>query len=199
MTQRDHILQLFNSSPILRSQEITSRGIDPKSIQRLVDQREIDRIGRGLYALPGSDTSNHSTLIAARYIVPSGVICLFSALAYHGIGTQSPRRVHIAVGRGSHIPSTGNHPIHIHTFSEPAFSEGIEEYEMDGTMVRIYSPAKTVADCFKFRGKIGIDVAIEALKDVAQTRKTSVQEMLHFAEVCRVKSVMQPYMEAFYA
>jgi len=198
MTQRDKLKKLFDSSTILRSQQITRRGIDPKTIQRMVEQQEIVRVGRGLYALPGRETSSNYSLVEAQHVVPSGVVCLFSALAFHGIGTQIPRRVHVAIRRRSHIPTVGDHPIHVHTFSESTFSEGVEEHELDGTMVRIYSPAKTVADCFKFRGTIGIDVAIEALRDTAQARKASVQDILHFAEVCRVKSVMQPYMEAIY-
>lgn len=199
MTQRDKLIQLFDSSKILRSQQITRCGIDPKTIQRMVEQQEIARIGRGLYALPGTETSSNYSLVEAQYVVPSGVVCLFSALAFHGIGTQIPRRVHIAIRRRSHIPTVGDHPIHIHTFSDSTFSEGVEEHELDGTTIRVYSPAKTVADCFKFRGTIGIDVAIEALRDTAQSKKASVQDILHFAEVCRVKSVMQPYMEAIYA
>lgn len=198
MTQRDKLIQLFESSPILRSQQITRSGIDPKTVQRMVQQQEISRVGRGLYALPRREISSNYSLVQAQHIVPSGIVCLFSALAFHEIGTQSPRRVHIAIRRGSHIPSIGDHPIVIHTFSETAFSAGIEEYEINDSTVRIYSPAKTIADCFKFRGQIGIDVAIEALRDTAQTRKASVRDILYFAEVCRVKSVMQPYMEAIY-
>lgn len=198
MTQRDRLIQMFDSFPILRSQDITRRDIDPKTIQRLVEQQEIIRVGRGLYSLPGGEISSHYSLVEAQHMVPSGVVCLVSALAFHGVGTQSPRHVHIAIKRGSHIPSIGDQPIHIHTFSEPAFSEGMDEHDVDASTVRVYSPAKTVADCFKFRGKIGIDVAIEALKDIAQTKTATVQEILRFAEICRVKSVMQPYMEAIY-
>ena len=121
---------------------------------------------------------------------------MLSALSYHEIGTQTARRVWIVVSRRARLPKTTDHPIKVVTFSDEAFTAGIEEHEIEGFTARIYSAAKTVADCFKYRNKIGTDVAAEALREIPQTRKANANEILHYAEICRVRNVMMPYLES---
>lgn len=195
-TQRQRLIDLFESTPILKNSEITKHGIDPKTVQRMVDSGEIRRVSRGLYSLPNIDAGSRHTLVQAQRIVGSGVVCLLSALTYHEIGTQSPRKVWMAIPRRKRVPKTAGNPIKIVVFSDPAFSEGIEEHTIERTTVRIYCAAKTVADCFKYRNKIGNDVAIEALRDVIRTQKASPDELIHFADICRVRNVMMPYLES---
>jgi predicted transcriptional regulator of viral defense system len=195
-TQREQLIELFESTPILKSREIVEHDIDPKTVQRMVASGEVQRIGRGIYARPDLEPESHHSLVEAQMIVDNGVVCVLSALSYHEIGTQTPRRVWIAVSRGTRLPKTTNHPIKVVTFSGEAFSEGIEEHEIEGLTVRVYSVAKTVADCFKYRNKIGTDVALEALREALQTRKATADEILHYADICRVRNVMMPYLES---
>jgi predicted transcriptional regulator of viral defense system len=164
----------------------------------MVERGEILRISRGLYGRLDTDASSHHSLVEAQMIVGSGVVCLLSALSFHEIGTQSPRMVWIAVARGSRVPRTAHQPIRVVSFSGRAFTEGIEEHLIEGVAIGVYSAAKTVADCFKYRFKLGTDVAIEALHEIVQSRKASADELLHFADICRVRSVMTPYLESVY-
>lgn len=195
-TQRDRLIKLFESTPILKSREIVEHHIDPKTVQRMVESGEVQRIARGIYARPDLEPESHHSLVEAQMIVDTGIVCLLSALSYHEIGTQIPRWVWMAVSRGTRLPKTPNHPIKVVTFTGEAFSEGIEEHEIEGFTVHIYSAAKTVADCFKYRNKIGTDVALEALREALQTRKAAVEEILHYADICRVRNVMMPYLES---
>lgn len=133
------------------------------------------------------------TTVALR--VPRGVICLLSALSFHELTTQVPHEVYVALSRGSEEPRIDSPPVRVFKFSELAFTEGIETHEVDGVPVQVYSPAKTVADCFKFRNKLGMDVAIEALKLYRKEPGFNVEGLMHFACVCRVENVMRPYVE----
>jgi predicted transcriptional regulator of viral defense system len=162
----------------------------------MVESGEVQRIARGIYARPDLEHGSHHSLVEVQMIVTNGVVCLLSALFYHEIGTQTPRQVWIATPRGVRHPKTTDHPIKVVAFSGEAFSEGIEEHEIERLTVRVYSAAKTVADCFKYRNKIGTDVAIEALRETLRTRKASANEILHYADICRVRNVMMPYLES---
>ena len=195
-TQRERLIQLFDSTPVLKAATIASHGIDRKTIQRVVENGEILRIGRGLYCLSDYEVDRHHSYVEAQMLVRCGVVCLLSALSFHEIGTQSPRYVWLAVPRRSRLPKTGDQPLKIVTFSEPAFSAGIEQHELEGVTVKVYSPAKTVADCFKYRNKLGIDVAIEALRETVRHKNASPDEVLHFADICRVRNVVVPYLES---
>ena len=195
-TQRERLIELFESMPILKSRDIVEHDIDAKTVQRMVESGEVQRIARGIYARPDLEPGSHHTFVEAQMIVANGVVCLLSALSYHEIGTQTPRRVWIAVPRGARLPKTTDHPIKAVTFSGEAFTAGIEEHEIEGFTVHVYSAAKTVADCFKYRNKIGTDVAVEALRETLQTRKANANEILHYAEICRVRNVMMPYLES---
>lgn len=194
--QRDKVLELLETSPLRNSNEFTSAGIDTKTLSRMVEDGEIQRMARGLYAAPGYIPGAHHSLIESCKLIGTGVVCLVSALSFHEIGTQNPSEVWIAIERGTRTPQVEYYPIQISLFSGKAYSMGIEEHTVDGVIIRVYSIAKTIADCFKYRNKIGLDVAIEALKDVIQNKRTSVDEILHFARICRVERVIKPYMDS---
>jgi predicted transcriptional regulator of viral defense system len=156
----------------------------------------LERVARGQYRLPDARTTEHHVLALAATAVPDGVICLLSALAFHGIGTQVPSQVWIAVHRRARAPSIEWPPLRVVRFGGDALTSGVETHEVDGVRVRVFSPAKTVADLFKYRNKVGLDVALEALKEVWRAQLASIDEINRYAGVCRVERVMKPYLEA---
>jgi len=181
---------------IISTRELKDLDIPRVYLTRLVRDGRLDRISRGLYRLPDSDISLHQTMIQVAKRIPNSVICLLSALSFHEVTTQLPRQVWIAMERGTWKPSIRDLPIRIFQFSGKSFREGIVNLQVNGVAVRVYNPAKTVADCFKYRNKIGLDVAIEAVRDVLRKRKATVDEVVKFARICRVFNVMRPYLEA---
>ncbi len=160
------------------------------------DEGVLEMVSRGRYRLAELPPLYNLDLATIALRVPKGVICLVSALDFHQLTTEIPHEVHVALERGSEEPRIEWPPIRVFKFSGRAFSEGIDVHELDGIPVHMYCPAKTIADCFKFRNKIGLDVAIEALKSYQKTSNFSVRELMHFARVCRVENVMRPYVEA---
>jgi predicted transcriptional regulator of viral defense system len=189
------LLRLARRRGIFTAAEAATAGVHSQELSRAVDAGLIDRIARGQYRRAGLEvTENHALAIAAQ-AVPRGVICLLSALSFHGIGTQLPFEVWIAVERGSRTPSLRYPALRVARFSGPAFHQGIEMHRIEGRPVRIYSIAKTVADLFKYRTKIGLDVAMEALREVWRERLATIDEIDHFARICRVERVMRPYLE----
>ena len=195
VTQKEQVRKLLNDSPLVGSGEFSSYGIDTKTLSRMVEDGEVIRVARGLYAsanyVPGTQ---HSVIESSRR-VRSGVVCLLSALSFHEIGTQNPSEVWLAVPRGSRYPRLPDQPIVISVFSREAYRQGIEEHSVDGVNIRVYNEAKTVADCFKYRNKIGLDVSLEALREVIRDKRASVDEVMRYARVCRVLNVMRPYPE----
>ncbi len=159
---------------------------------------KLERVARGRYRLPDPDyeLTEHHGFVLASVAAPSGVICLLSALQFHIIGTQLPRQVWIALDRKARKPVIDYPPLRVVRFSGKALTEGIEEHVLEGQTIRVYSVAKTLADCFKYRNKIGLDVAVEALHDVLDRQLATRDEILQAAEVCRVKKVITPYIEA---
>jgi len=153
-------------------------------------------MGRGVYMLPNTSISANFFLAEVATKVPRGIICLLSALRFHEIGTQSPFEVWIALDRKAARPRVDTPRLRVMRFSEAAFSSGVESYKIDGVTVRLYCPAKTVADCFKYRNKIGLDVAIEALRECRRSRKCNFDDLWKYAKICRVANVMRPYLEA---
>lgn len=180
---------------VMRAKEITSLGITRAYLTKLVNDGAIERVGHGLYSLPETEPIGHIDLIEAIKRVPHGVICLLSALEFHEIGTQSPYRIWMAIEKRWH-PKVKEIPLKIVYLSGKAFSSGIEVHNVEGTQVRVYNVAKTIADCFRFRNKIGLEVAIEALRDALNHRKAVVDDVWKYAKICRVKSVIRPYLEA---
>jgi predicted transcriptional regulator of viral defense system len=181
---------------VLSTKKAMESGIHPRTLYAMRDEGVLETVSRGRYRLAELPPIYNLDLATVALRVPKGVICLVSALDFHQLTTEIPHKVHMALERGSEEPRIEWPPIRIFKFSGHAFSEGIDVHELDGIPVRIYCPAKTIADCFKFRNKIGLDVAIEALKSYQKTSNFSVRELMHFARVCRVENVMRPYVEA---
>lgn len=186
---------LARAMGVLRPRDLAAKGISRAVLTRLCQRGELIRTGRGLYVAAVDElTENHSFAEVARR-VPGGVICLLSALRFHGLTTQMPADVWLAIPPKARRPKTASVPIRPLHVSGAALTEGVEEHEIQKVRVRIYSPAKTVADCFKFRSKVGLDVALEALRDCWRQRKATADQLWHYAQVCRVSKVMRPYME----
>jgi predicted transcriptional regulator of viral defense system len=196
MTQSEQTLQILHEVGILRPQELAGYGIAPVTLYALYRQGKVLRTGRGLYLLPDAELTEHHSLAEACKRVPHGVVCLLSALRFHNIGTQNPFEVWLAVDRKARRPQVDYPPLRIVRFSGTALSDGVEGQQIEGVSIRVYAIAKTVADCFKYRHKIGLDVALEALRESLAKRRCTHQELWHYAKICRVHNVMQPYLEA---
>ena len=181
---------------VLKTGEALSAGIHPRTLYEMERNGIIEKLSRGLYRLSDLPPLGSPDLVSVSLKVPNGVICLISAMAYHEITTQIPHEVYIALGRGAEPPRMEFPPIRIFWFTGEAFTEGIGKYEMDGVQVRIYNTEKTIADCFKYRNKIGLDTAIEALKLYRERKRFKVNDLMRFARACRVEKVMRPYLEA---
>lgn len=190
------IMHYIGQHGIVRPRDIEAIGLPREYLLRLHRQGRVIRSGRGLYSLPDAAvTERHSYAEVARR-VPGSVFCLLSALAFHEITTQSPASVWIALPKGARRPAISTPSLRVVRLSGPSLTEGIENHRVEGVPIRVYSVAKTVADCFKFRNKVGLDVAIEALKDALREKKATVNEIYRYAKVCRVSNVIRPYMEA---
>lgn len=181
---------------MLRTSQALKLGIHPRTLYEMRDANRIVQLGRGLYRLADATESEHLDLMTVAMRVPDGVICLISALAFHGITTEVPHEVYLAVRHGKESPRPDYPPVRVFRFSDETISAGIEKHKMEGVMLRVFSPAKTVADCFKFRHKIGVDVAVEALKLCLTRGKAKPAQILHYARLCRVERVIRPYLEA---
>jgi predicted transcriptional regulator of viral defense system len=190
------LLRLAAERQIVRAKDATQLGIPRNYLGRLVQRGLLEKVGRGLYTSPKFSGTEHVTLVEASYQLPKGVVCLLSALRYHNFTTQPPHEVWMAIGPKSWAPRISSAPIRLVRMSGQALHFGIKEHKMAGIMLRVFNPAKTVADCFKFRNKIGVDVAIEALKECRRTKKATMDELWAAAKVCRVANVMRPYMES---
>ncbi len=195
-THQQRVLDLLQRQGMLRASDLDAISVPRVVLSRLIASGQLERVGRGLYRLAGSTTSEHESLATIAAKVPQAVFCLLTALQFHELTTQLPRQIWIAMPRGSHTPRIDYPPIKMVQMAGDVYSEGIEEHERDGVTLRVYGIAKTVADCFKHRNKIGLDVALEALKDVRARHKVSVDALWHYAKICRVTNVMRPYLEA---
>ena len=160
------------------------------------DDGRLETVSRGVYRLADSEPLGNPDLVTVATRVQGGVICLISALAFHELTTQIPHEVHVALQRGAEIPRLEYPPIKLYWVSGKAYSAGVETHELDGVSVRIYSPEKTLADCFKFRNKIGLDTAVEAVRFYRERRSVNVDALMRYAAICRVENVMRPYLEA---
>jgi len=195
-SNQNSLLNLARRQGIITARDAASIGIHSQVLTRLVHQGNLKRITRGQYCLPKHPvTENHTLAIVARAF-PGGVICLLSVLSFHGIGTQLPSEVWLAVDRYAWRPSQQYSPLRVMYFSGEAFTAGIEVHRLEGQPVRMYSIAKTLADLFKYRNKVGLDVALEALREAWKERRLTMDELDHYARICRVQRVMTPYLEA---
>ncbi len=194
-THTERLLEIMKQQSVLRPRDLDAYGIPRAYLNRLHHQGRVVRVGRGLYMLPDADITEHHTLVEASQRAPNGVICLLSALRYHGLTSQAPAQVWLAIDNKAHLPRPDHPPLRVVRFSGEALTAGVEVEQIEGVPVKVYNPAKTVADCFKYRHKIGVDVAIEALKDCLRQRRCSVRELWRYAQICRVTEVMKPYLE----
>ena len=189
-------MQFVRQHGIVRPRDIEAIGVPREYLVRLHRQGKLNRLGRGIYVLPDAPVTERHSYAAVAKRVPEAILCLLSALAFHEITTQNPSSVWIALGKGARKPAVMSPSLRIVRLTGPSLTEGIETHPVEGVPVRVYSAAKTVADCFKFRNKIGLDVAIEALKDCVRQKKASINEIYRYAKICRVSNVIRPYMEA---
>lgn len=196
MTNKIKILSLIRKSGLIRPRDLDAKGIPREYLSRLVEDGSIKRISRGLYSLVDAEITESHDLAEVAKGIPQGVLCLISALQYHGLTTQMAYQVWIAIDPKARIPKKSAAQIKIVRFSGKALTSGIEEKRIEKVPVRIYCPAKTVVDCFKYRNKIGLDVALEALRDCWKKRLCTMDELWRYAKICRVANVMRPYLES---
>jgi predicted transcriptional regulator of viral defense system len=195
-TAADRTLDLLRTLGVVRPLDLVERGIPRQTLQRLLARGLVVRIGRGLYSLVGDEPGEHRGLAEAARRVPHGVVCLLSALNFHGLTTQQPFEVWMAIDVPARRPQVERPPLRIVRMSGAALTEGVEHHEVDGVSVPVFGIAKTVADCFKYRNKVGLDIALEALREVLEERRTDVDALWAMGQVCRVQRVMQPYLES---
>ncbi len=195
-SRKEQVIEVVKEKGVLRPKDLDSYGIPREYLSRLCERGLLQRVGRGLYVLADAEVTEYQTLAEASKRVPQGVLCLLSALQFHGLTTQAPFEVWMALEQKAWQPQVDRPRMRFVRFSGPAFESGVEEHRIEGVLVKVYNPAKTVADCFKYRNKIGLDVAMEALRDCRSQRKCSNDELWQYAKVCRVAKVMKPYLEA---
>lgn len=195
-THAARTLQLASQRGLLRARDLEDAAIPRTILARLVAAGRLQRLSRGLYTLPDQPLSAHFQMAEVAARCPLGVYCLLTALRFHNLTTQNPFELWLALPNKAHTPRIEYPPLRIVRFSGPALSEGIEVHTVDGIPVKVYSVAKTVADCFKYRNKIGLDVALEALRECRRERRATNDELWHYAKICRVANVMRPYLEA---
>jgi predicted transcriptional regulator of viral defense system len=181
---------------VLRMSEALYAGIHRRMLYSMLEAGVIEQLSRGLYRLADLPPLGNPDLVSVSLKIPNGVICLISALAYHEITTQVPHEVYVALDRGTEAPRLNHPPLRVFWFSGESFTVGIEKHKIDSVPVRIYSPEKTIADCFKYRNKIGLDIAIEALKLYRERKRFRGDDLVKFSKVCRVEKIMRPYLEA---
>lgn len=190
------ILDLAAQRGLIRPRDLNERGLPSVALTRLVRQGLLIRVGRGLYAIPGRPVSEHGSLAEIARKHPQAVVCLLSALRVHDLTTQLPFEVWLAIPNKARAPKMDYPPLRIVRFSGAALTDGIDEHQIDGVTVLVTSVARTVVDCFKFRNKIGLDVAMEALQEAWRAKRVSMDELWRYASLCRMANVMRPYMES---
>lgn len=194
-TTQDKVLEMVRKKGFLRSKELDKHNIPRVHLSRLCAKQLLVRAERGLYVLPGTDL-DHDDVVEVCRRVPHGVIALVSALEFHGLTTQIPHAVWVAIDHKARPPKIDYPPIRLLRFSKQAMTFGVQSKRVFNNTIRVYSPAKTVADCFRFRNKIGLDIAIEALRDCRKKKAATMDEIWQAAKICRMTKVMQPYLEA---
>lgn len=193
------LFDLAQGKALLRPSDAVARGHSRLYLAQLARRGLVHKVSRGLYALPQRKASEFASLAEVASKHPQALVCLLSALAFHGLTTQAPFEVWIAVDNKARAPQMPYPPLRIARFSGPALSEGVELHNIEGVPVKITSVPKTIADCFKYRNKIGLDVAMEALKEAWSAKRVSMDELWHYGQICRVQNVMRPYLEGLSA
>ena len=195
-SKTDQVWEIVRTEGIVRSKDLRKRGIHQEYLRRLENQGLIVRSGRGIYTLSQADLTENQSLVEACARVENGVVCLLSALRFHELTTQAPFEIWLAIDNKARPPKENLLPLRIVYMSGKALRAGVEEHRLVGQPVRVYNIPKTVADCFKYRNKIGLDVALEALRECWGQRRCTMDEIWHYAKICRVANVMRPYLES---
>lgn len=194
--KRTKLLKFLDKHGIVRPSDIGALGISAVYLNKLYREGILERPSRGIYTVKGARADQHQTLLEACKRIPKGIVCLLSALQFHGLTTQLPFEVWLAIDVKAHRPQGDLPPVRICRFSKAALEFQIQKHKIGNAVIKVYSPAKTVADCFKYRNKIGLDIAIEALRAVWSKKKASMDDLHKAAKVCRVANVMRPYLES---
>ncbi|MGB6482233.1 MAG: type IV toxin-antitoxin system AbiEi family antitoxin domain-containing protein [Candidatus Acidiferrales bacterium] len=195
-SKTDKLRKLAAKRQVITAADAARLGVPRTYLSRLARRGQLEKIARGLYTSPAFSPTEHASLVEASYQVPKGIICLLSALRFHNLTTQSPREVWMAIGHKAWAPKISSPPVRFVRMSGPALQFGASEHHVSGRVIHVSTPAKTVADCFKFRYKIGLDVAIEALRESRRLKTASIDELWTAAKVCRVAKVIRPYLES---
>jgi predicted transcriptional regulator of viral defense system len=194
----ENVKALFaDSGGIMSTRQVLNAGVHSETLYRMRDLGLIEKIARGWYRLPGLPPLSAPDLAEIALRIPTGVVCLVSALAYHNLTSQIPYMVDVAAPYGRKVPKIDHPPVRVFWFSEATYNVGVEGHVLDGVKVPIYGPAKTVADCFKFRNRIGLDVAVEGLRLYLKSPSSDVNDLIRYSRLCRVYNVMKPYLETF--
>ena len=194
-TDRARLLHVARRRGALSAREATQLGIHSQQLSRLVAEGRLQRVNRGQYRWPDHPVTEHYSLAVTVKALPNAVICLLSALSFHGIGTQLPADVWVAIDRRARQPRLAYPRLRVMRFGGPALTAGVEEHRIEGQLVKIYGVAKTLADVFKYRNKVGLDVALEALREAWRARRFTMDELDRYTRICRVHRVMGPYLE----
>ncbi|HUJ11138.1 MAG TPA: type IV toxin-antitoxin system AbiEi family antitoxin domain-containing protein [Verrucomicrobiae bacterium] len=196
LTDTERVLALARQAKVVRVKDLAEQGLHPELLRRLYQKGLLARSSRGVYRLANAEFSEDLSLATVAKRVPQAVFCLLTALRFHEIGTQNPSELWLALDRRAARPRIDSPRLRVMRFSGDALTEGIETHDIEHVRVRLYNPAKTVADCFKYRNKIGLDVALEALRECWRSRKATADELWRYAKICRVANVMRPYLES---
>jgi predicted transcriptional regulator of viral defense system len=192
---RARVLKLVEEHAVIRARDAAAAGVHTETLTRMVRAGEIERLGPGRYGLKGPNDKENHALAMACGAVPAGVVCLLSALRFHNLCTQAPRDVWLAVPRGVRVPRLTYLSVRVARISPPLFDLGVEEHDIEGQIVRVYNIARTIADCFRFRNKIGMEVVLDALVNARRSQRLNLHELQHIAKTLRVDRVMRPYIE----
>lgn len=196
ISNMDYVLKLARIKGVLRASDLDEQNIPRVYLSRLVDRGLLFKTGRGLYVASDAEFTEHHSLAEAARRVPTGVICLLSALVFHNLTTQLPNQVWMAIAPNAWKPKVDQPRLRIVRMSGSALKEGVDEHTVEGVTIKVFNPSKTVADCFRYRNKIGTDVALEALREYHRSRRGSINELMHYARIDHVANVMLPYLES---
>jgi predicted transcriptional regulator of viral defense system len=194
-TQAAQVLRIVEAQGVVHSRDLTAARIPRATLMRLVRAGRLKQAGRGLYVLPEQPMSRQHALAEVATRSSRGVFCLLTALRFHKVTVPSSNAIWLAIPNKARAPRSVHPPLQIVRFSGAALVEGVEQHVIDGVTIRVYSVAKTVADCFKFRNKVGLDVALDALRRSRRQGLATTNDLRHYAEICRVTEVMRPYLD----
>ncbi len=196
ISKRQQVINFVRENSLVRPRDLKKINLPKDYLHILAREQIIERLGRGLYQWPGKNPGEFQSLVEVSKLAPKAIVTLLSALNFHRMTTQNPHEVWLAIDRKDWRPVISYPPVRYVTMSSDALHEGVERHNIDNVVIQVFCPAKTVVDCFKYRNKIGLDVALEALRDGWSDRKFTMDELLKYAKICRVKNVMQPYLES---